>query len=79
MIMNQKLIAFLKENGAYDAFVRNIEDPICNGATAKYLHPNPVTTLIARAFEWQSTPEGFDFWCELSVKWICLYDKQKEE
>ena len=77
--MNQKLIAFLKENDAYDAFVKNLEDKVCNGAGVKYLYPNPAKTLILRAFVWEYTPQGYDFWYALSGMWECNCNKKKEE
>jgi hypothetical protein len=78
MIMKRKFIAFLKQNGAYDAFVGNLENTVCNGAGAT-IPTKPAETLISRAFVWRLTPEGFDFWSALSLRWECICSKQKEE
>lgn len=29
--------------------------------------------LISTVFTWAKTPEGFDFWCNISDKWEKLY------
>lgn len=65
--LKPKLKRFLKEKGAYDAFMSNRENDI---------YPSEINEInihfgfqcIARAFFWGTTPEGPEYWDKLAVE-----------
>ena len=59
-----KLSEFLKENDAYDAFVRNIDKEHEGDAT------------IDNAFTWGTTTEGHNYWSDISSKWYTVKGKE---
>jgi hypothetical protein len=60
------LEAFLRERGAWDAFVKNRETPEFNGL--------PEVGLISSAFLWRKTPEGAEYWNRLSEAFDKYYE-----
>jgi hypothetical protein len=61
------LMDFLKENGAYEAFVRNWKsgDIIIPLSELNSLRGSD---CIDSAFVWDDTPEKFEYWFNLSLK-----------
>lgn len=74
-----KFIRFLKENGAFLSFRRNVENNysgnsflnfICKHKINVLLDVAPADKWINYSMVWDETPEGWEFWRELSIKWI---------
>lgn len=59
-----KLSEFLRENGAYEKFVKNF-DKDCYDITENHIE-------IANCFNWGYTNEGCDYWNCLYAKWEAL-------
>lgn len=55
-----KLSEFLKENGAYDKFVKNFD---------KEFRQVINIVQIGTAFWWEDTKQGWEYWTELNTKW----------
>lgn len=69
--MKRKFFRFLKNNNAFDLYCANVQNPICRGRyrglnVFKETTPNE---WINFAFAYSRTPQGQDFWYDLSVKW----------
>jgi len=61
----ENFIKLLKDNDAYDKFVRNIDgdiDDYLDGIFNYHLYLN-------KAFDWPSTPEGRIFWYKINKLW----------
>ena len=66
-----KLKTFLKENGAFEAFKVNLKK-ISNWSFKEYsnvMAQNPKSNPINGAFTWSDSPEGIDYWEDLSKKY----------
>ena len=66
----QLLHRFLKHHRVYSKFQRNR-----NGTSLYYqTRPNtPVNHMVCYCgFDWENTPEGFDYWRIISHKWVGL-------
>lgn len=68
---------FLKANKAYSKFKRNVL-----AATSTYDDTTNESTLLIDAltqcsFSWHSTPEGRNYWADLSIKWRALVEHFK--
>lgn len=59
---------FLKQNKAYDLFMRNFSDPDLSLGIVLFNYNYP-SVYISTAFRWASTPEGADYWRLLDDKW----------
>lgn len=74
---------FLRENGTSLAkFIKNCDDkePYCQGFTTlneivryRYGSTN-IKTIIGSSFIWLNTPEGSNFWQEISERWKTFID-----
>lgn len=76
--MNEK-IARLKELGIYERWEKNLKDQSGNGnfkANRDYLLGDLKETsdVIACAFVFMGTPEGYDFWKDIVIKLTLLGD-----
>jgi hypothetical protein len=62
--MNKDFVAFLKKHRVYERFMKNknIENP----------------SGFYDAFEWVYSPEGYEFWYDLAVKWKKRKGKKNE-
>jgi hypothetical protein len=67
---SNSIIKFLKDNGVYEMFWDNLANQKTQEEIISYLK-NYFGTPYAftEAFVWSKTPEGIDFWCDLSEKW----------
>ena len=61
-----KLSEFLKEQGAYEKFVKNSDIVYFNNEN----FDGKVTLL--NAFDWQDSKEGYHYWCKIYDKWYEL-------
>lgn len=64
---------FLKQNKAYDAYMRNTSCPdLVHGIVdLNFVSPG---VYIANAFFWAATPEGLDYWKLIDYKWNLVVD-----
>ena len=82
----KEFIRFLKEEGVYVAFKRNFSidyvrkwfineyEQIVSGKS--YYEAVEKTNYISKAFYWRGTPEGYEFWLDISKRWTSLiYEK----
>ena len=70
--MKDLFIQFLKENNAYDAFVKNHVTSIDIVMENFPLEPE---RWIKMAFVWIESPEGHEFWKRIDKDWqIKLYE-----
>lgn len=61
------IVRFLKDNGVYDRFFENLLNHKQGDDLYNYfLLGFHTSTAISAAFIWSNTPEGHDFWDELS-------------
>ena len=71
-----KLEKFLREKGAYEAFVQNLYDGKCFGSMAMDEYDNLNECMdnvpIDDAFLWRDTPERHDYWSRLNDKFSKL-------
>ena len=73
--MKEKFIQFLKDNGALEKFEANLKDKDCRfdeddpttifGITSLFSEDN----YIDNAFFWSDSPEQYDYWSKLDIKW----------
>ena len=63
--------AKLKDKGAYELFIRNVEN--YDKIHSKYsplnlqLYEHSFLRYIAHAFVWEATPEGYDYWVKIAT------------
>jgi len=68
-----KLSEFLEEQGCYNAFVKNFDKDWGYEKCKESLDE-----IIGFAFEWDKTDEGYDYWKNISDKWIYLENKEND-
>ena len=73
--MKEIFIKFLKDNNAYDAFVKNL---LIHGFTTI---DNLITTTnpdlwISSAFFWTETAEEHDYWYSIDQAWKIILNKE---
>lgn len=73
---------FLKDNGIYSAYKRNIFNPKTynqfqkqdkNWSLEKCARKHGVDTLITMLIAWDKTKEGYNYWCNLHCKYLKEY------
>lgn len=68
------IVQFLKNNGAYEMFWDNLANQKTQEEIIYYLKNNfGSSDTISEAFTWSCTPEGVDFWWNLSEQWLKLF------
>lgn len=76
--MKEKFIQFLKDNNAYDAFVKNCLSD--HGTTIDRIIKNwtndPEKWIFA-AFYWINTEEGHDYWNRIEQAWEIILNKEE--
>lgn len=67
---NQVYIDKLEALGVLDQFKRNCDNDPDNGGFDEYCKVSEPTfkEFILRAFYWDKTPEGVEFWMEIAYK-----------
>jgi hypothetical protein len=64
------IVQFLKDNGVYEMFWDNLANQKTQEEIISYLKNYfGARCAISEAFVWSKTPEGTDFWYDLSEKW----------
>lgn len=59
---------FLKQNRAYNSFMRNLSESSSVSDDRDFARFNP-KDYVNVAFFWSSTPEGSDYWSFLDREW----------
>jgi hypothetical protein len=70
--MEEKLINFLKQKRVYKKFMRNIKTTTVTEIIERYelsIKKGIPATPITVAFLWGITPEGSQFWGNISSEW----------
>lgn len=67
-----KLIEFLKEHNALDSFIYNLKHRDIE------FKVGGSRLIIGYAFDWEKTPEGYNFWVVLHDKWMMQYLDNKQ-
>lgn len=65
----KKLIRFLKQNNAYEAYMFNFEAQKGDLSFKRYIERVTLSSFINGAFDWQYTSEGRGYWYDLHKKW----------
>ena len=70
--LNKQLEEFLRHYKAYDAFIKNMQNPKCNGrlTLCSPTDEEYKTIRISNAFAWEQTPEGGEHWDVLDDLWF---------
>jgi len=68
-LTNKNFVEFLKDNNIYDQFIYNLKN-YNSISLDDYCYKIYITSYILDAFSWKHTKEGYDFWDEMSDKWI---------
>lgn len=66
---------WLKKQGIYEQYKYNRHET--NSTHGSYYFRNPLypSSYIIDAFSWELTPQGYDFWQAINVKWGRYYEK----
>lgn len=62
MKTKKQIIEWLKSNGLYDAFAKNISSENVENQVEQFVAEEKSRNILASSFLWQSTNEGYDFW-----------------
>ena len=71
VVVDSSIVKFLKEEQIWDIFVKNVKNDIDNNN----LKVKRYISWFPAAFDWKSTPEGYDFWNSVNEKY---YKKLKK-
>ena len=67
-----KLSTFLKNNNCYDEFVENFDTEY----SECWLDYNAY--IIGLAFDWEESPEGYDYWDDIDNIWDIIKNKEND-
>ena len=68
-----KLSEFLKDNNCYDKFIDNFDKEF-NYEMWKH----QTNECFSNAFQWGTTKENFEYWCEIEDRWCDIVKEDKE-
>jgi len=71
MKLKMTFYKFLSDNDALNEYLKNVKRGNSTDITPEYLVKKSVndTDLISSAFIWGSSPEGYEYWRDLDMKW----------
>ena len=70
MKTKEQIIEWLKSNGLYEAFAKNISATTVEKEVEQYIEERENFSLIRRAFLWNGTDEEYDFWNNANKEFI---------
>ena len=74
MKTKEEILEYIKKQPWYDKFCKNfVENSIKQDDGERTLHLN--SSLIARAFTWNCTPEGHEYWSNIHIEYTKWYFK----
>ena len=81
MKTKEQIIEWLKGQGLYDAFAKNILPTTVEEVVEKYCRRMPDIGIIDFALNWVSTNEGFSFWDNANSEFLQWFnsDEQTEQ
>lgn len=78
MKTKEQIIEWLKSNGLYDAFAKNISSEIVEQEIEQYVNERENFSLFRRAFLWKGTDEEYDFWSDADKKFLHWLDSDEQ-
>ena len=74
-----RLGKFLKKNGVFENFAKNLNKDHQRGVVNEFLKKNSRNPhAIADAFKWHETPEGVKMWDRVSATWYMRNESNQE-
>lgn len=86
LIQNNRLKNFLIKYGIYESFLNNLIKSMSTSSmfsefyaptALKHINQNS-KYVISRAFKWEDTPEGDDFWMDIEQAYIKEWNKSSK-
>ena len=76
--LKEQFFLFLKESSCYHKFFKNLDSDFIrfNHLTKLLDYPRE---LINLAFDWSLSEEGFNYWENISNRWIAIYELYLEK
>ena len=78
MKTKEQIIEWLKSNGLYDAFAKNIFPRTVEEVVAHNIAEETVPELIRSSFWWLNTNEGCDFWSSANEKFLLWLESDEQ-
>lgn len=75
----KKFKRFLKEEGVYSAYRRNLRpffgtygynEGLDISTNKTFLNTCRISDALYKAFNWESSEQGYDFWYKIYLKWL---------
>lgn len=81
MKTKKQIIEWLKSNGLYEAFAKNIHPVTVEEIAEQYIREVHCSLSIFTSFSWHNTDEGFDFWAIANRNFMQWFnsDEQTEQ
>lgn len=80
MKTKEQIIEWLKSNGLYDAFAKNIHPVTVEAVVEDYCKESHAIGLIDYELYWEATDEGSKFWNDANTKFLqWLYSDEQAE
>lgn len=79
----KKFFRFLKENGIYAAYIKNVNNNVdgtsyfnyaCQHNFLSFFKECPISQWINFSMVWANTPQGHEFWDKLNNSWEFTVD-----
>lgn len=70
---------WLKKQGIYEQYKYNRHE--ANSTPDSYYFRTPLrpSSYLINAFSWEITPQGYDFWQAVHIKWERYYEKLQRD
>ena len=79
MKTKEQIIEWLKSNGLYDAFAKNISPKTVEEMVGHFFKGGNVSDIIGSSFWWLKTNEGLDFWRNANNEFLCWFNSAYEQ
>ena len=80
MKTKEQIIEWLKSQGLYDAFAKNISHATVVRHVDQCIAERQANIIIGSAFDWEATDEGTKFWNDANTKFLqWLYSDEQAE
>ena len=78
MKTKEQITEWLKSNGLYEAFAKNIPAVTVEEEVEQYIKERENFSLIRRAFLWNCTDEEYDFWYNANKEFIHWFNSDEK-
>ena len=78
MKTKEQIIEWLKSNGLYEAFAKNIPAVTVEEEVEQYIKERENFSLIRRAFLWNCTDEEYEFWYNANKEFIHWFNSDEQ-